>query len=136
MAKLNPEQLSRFESQEDIDAVTSLSESDVQLIDDWLLSFSTDRFQKVAMVVSKALMKSDEQDLLTNIPDVFFGIRVEALVENRLLQGEGDLSNMRFSEVRLANGSFEKETIQVFKVHSVRFTYCAGRVFNAPLAKA
>ncbi len=108
--KLNPEQLSRFESQEDIDAVTSLCESDVQLIDDWLLSFSTDRFQKVAMIVSKALMRSDEQDLLTNIPDVYFGIRVEALVENRLLQGEGDLSNMRFSEVRLANSFIEKET--------------------------
>ncbi|WP_189401660.1 DUF3658 domain-containing protein [Arenicella chitinivorans] len=102
MGRLNTEQISRFESQEDIDAVRSSQESDIQLIDDWLLSFSTDRFQKVAMIVADALMKSDEQRLLTNIPDIFFGMRVEALVENRLLQGEGDLCDMRLGEVRLA----------------------------------
>lgn len=102
MVRLNTEQLSRFESQEDIDAVNSLKESDIQVIDDWLLSFATDQFQKVAMIVAKALMKSDEQGLLTNIPDIFFSMRVEALVENRLLQGEGDLCDMRSSEVRLA----------------------------------
>lgn len=101
MITLTEEQRSRFEDQEDIDAALSLKKEDVALIDSWLLSFASDHYQKVAMLVIKSLTRSVEENLFTDIPDVFFGLRVEALVENHLLQGEGDLSNMRHSEVRL-----------------------------------
>ena len=100
IAILTEEQLSRFEDQEDIDIVLSLKAEDVTLIDNWLLSFASDRYQKVAMLVIKSVTKCNQENILTNVPDVFYGIRVEALVENHQLQGEGDLSNMRHSEVR------------------------------------
>ena len=105
MADLTPEQYSRFESQDDLEIVQGLSESEVKLIDNWLMSFATNNYQKVAMLVAKSLRLSDENNLLTDVPDVYFGIRVERLVENRLLDGDGDLTKMRSSEVRLANHS-------------------------------
>ena len=46
---------------------------------------------------------SDDENLLTDVPDIYFGIRVEVLVEKHLLEGEGDLIKMRSSEVRLAS---------------------------------
>ncbi|GHA21872.1 hypothetical protein GCM10008090_34740 [Arenicella chitinivorans] len=103
MADLAPEQSSRFESQEDIDIVQALSESEVKLIDGWLMSFATNNYQKVAMLVAKSLSLSHENKLLTDVPDIYFGIRVEVLVDNQLLEGEGDLTKMRSSEVRLAS---------------------------------
>ena len=103
MADLTPEQHSRFESQDDLDIVQALSESEVKLIDDWLMSFATHNYQKVAMLVAESLKLSDENNLLTDVPDIYFGIRVEGLVEKNLLEGEGDLTKMRSSEVRLAS---------------------------------
>ena len=103
MADLIPEQHSRFESQDDLDIIQALSESEVKLIDNWLMSFATNNYQKVAMLVAKSLKLSDENNLITDVPDIYFGIRVEGLVEKHLLEGEGDLTKMRSSEVRLAS---------------------------------
>jgi hypothetical protein len=36
-----------------------------------------------------------------NVPDVFYSQRAKALVENGLLESQGNLDFMRYSEVRL-----------------------------------
>jgi len=102
MAELSKEQLARFESHEDLNAVIALSTSDVELIDSWLLEGISHRWQKVAKVVATAIMTSDRLEKLVEIPDLYFGMRVEKMVENRLLKSKGDLTKMRFSEVKLA----------------------------------
>ena len=102
MAELNKEQLERFNSEEDVKAVLSLSTSDTDLIDAWLLDAVSHKWQKVAKVVATAIMTSDRLQKLEEIPDLYFGMRIEKMVSDRLLKSEGDLKQMRFSEVKLA----------------------------------
>ena len=100
MAELSEEQLNRLGSQEDINAVLALTESDIDLIDSWLLDAVSHRWQKVAKVVAIAIMTSDKLQKLEEIPDLYFGMRIEHMVKNHLLKSEGDLKQMRFSEIK------------------------------------
>ena len=52
------------------------------------------------MVVGTTMM-SDGPYRFESIPDVFYSQRVKALVENGLLESQGNLDFMRYSEVRL-----------------------------------
>lgn len=76
------------------------SEIDIEKIDLWFLQNITTQWQKVAMVVAKAIEKSDREELLTNVPDVFFGMRVETLVSEGKVISQGNLKKMRFSEIK------------------------------------
>ena len=100
MAELSKEQLSRFGSKEDINAVLALTVSDINLIDSWLLDAVSHRWQKVAKVVATAIMTSDKLQKLEEIPDLYFGMRIEHMVKNNLLKSEGNLKEMRFSEIK------------------------------------
>ncbi len=89
-------------SAEDAIIVGRLSEIDIEKIDQWLLQNITTQWQKVAMVVAKAIGESDREELLTNVPDVFFGMRVKALVSEGKVISQGNLKKMRFSEIKYA----------------------------------
>ena len=65
-------------------------------LDALILGVAKDRWQKVAMVIAKT------RDLAA--PDIDLdeiARRIRALVAAKRLEGVGDLSNWRFSEVRL-----------------------------------
>lgn len=64
-------------------------------IDDLIKSVATVRWQKVAMIVGKIMT------IRRGLIDEAVVERVIALVESRVLEAQGDLSKMRFSEVRL-----------------------------------
>lgn len=89
-------------SAEDIAAISALSEADIQKIDDWLFSCADGDWKKVAMVVARALSISDEKCEFLEIPDIFFGMRIESLVAAGKLVSSGNLKRMRFSEVKRA----------------------------------
>ncbi|MBS0432985.1 MAG: hypothetical protein JSS21_11365 [Proteobacteria bacterium] len=79
--------------------IEALSQLQLDLIDKTLLANSLPRWRKVAMVV--ALSMELLESTLPEIPDVFFSQRVQRLVSLGLLEAQGDLSRMRFSEIRL-----------------------------------
>ncbi len=81
------------------DLVRTLSAESIEKIDTLLLSQATDRWRKVAMVVGLAM--SALEDRRAGIPDTYYAQRVKLLVERGKLEAQGDLSWMRYSEVRL-----------------------------------
>lgn len=64
-------------------------------IDALLLSQATSSWQKVAMVIGKALQV--DRSLVENK----LGERIAALVESGRLESDGDIRNWRHSEIRL-----------------------------------
>lgn len=68
-------------------------------IDDALLAESTHRFQKVARIVGGVMQSFSDGP--SGIPDIYYARRIAKLVEAGLLESQGNLRRMRFSEVRL-----------------------------------
>ena len=79
--------------------VARLSELELREIDEALVSNANSQWRKVAMVVAVAMSSSSNR--LPGIPDVFYGMRVRKLVEDGVLESQGNLARMRLSEVRL-----------------------------------
>jgi hypothetical protein len=72
--------------------MSNLSDDEV---DELLLAASTPRWQKVSMVIAKAMSAYDTWD------EVKVGRRVVALVRAGALESLGDVRDWRFSEVRV-----------------------------------
>ena len=83
-------------SKEQLARVAQLSHEQVEAIDSALSSQCTASWRKVSHVVGFAL----EQLRLPGIPDVFFALRVREHIALGRLEGRGDLTRMRYSEVR------------------------------------
>jgi hypothetical protein len=83
--------------------VASLSEDFIRSVDRALLSHAMPSLRKVAMLVGLTMMDADLR--APGLPDLFYSNRVRKLVEAGLLEAEGNLHYMRFSEVRLPKGS-------------------------------
>ena len=62
------------------------------------ISDHTDLSTKVAKLVAMFMNESDLH--FSGVPDVFYAQRVQALVDNGLLEAQGNLKFMRYSEVR------------------------------------
>jgi hypothetical protein len=86
-------------SPEEAAVAASLSPQFIERIDAELMSHARRRSRKVAMLVGMAM--GNESVRVPGLPDLFYAQRVRALVEKGLLVGEGNLSFMRYSEVRL-----------------------------------
>jgi hypothetical protein len=84
---------------EDLLAVSALTEEDIAAIDSAILAEARIHWGKVAMVVIKAMDAYPDKYL--DIPDSFYGQRVLQLVLSGKLQSQGNLCRMRFSEVCL-----------------------------------
>ena len=89
-------------SHDDIKVIKSLSNQDFELIDTWLLKHASKSFSKVALVIAKAIEESDSAQVLEYVSDVIFGLRVEKLVSENKLIAQGNVRNMRSSEIKLA----------------------------------
>ena len=79
-------------------AIAALGESDLATIDGAILARCEEHWRKVAYIVGSAMMDMPER--FDRIPDLFYAVRVRALVEAGLLEAQGNLRRMRFSEVR------------------------------------
>lgn len=88
--------LTKEQYQERIDALTP---DELQQIDNALMAGATTQFRKVARIVGIAMTANE--DSTKRIPDDFYASRVRRLVEEGRLISEGDLDQMRRSEVRL-----------------------------------
>ena len=82
--------------------VASLSADFLRKVDAALLSQAKGTWRKVAMLVGSAMMDSALR--VPGLPDTFYAMRVRKLVEVGVLEAEGNLDYMRFSEVRLPGG--------------------------------
>ncbi|MCP4976228.1 MAG: hypothetical protein GY931_08720 [Maribacter sp.] len=78
--------------------ISSLSDTEVEQIDSVLLSNTRQVWSKVAMVV--AITMNELQLQYSNIPDVYYAMRIRKLVNIGELESQGFIENMRYSEVR------------------------------------
>lgn len=83
--------------------VAELTEVEIKAIDNALLSNTSTRWQKVAMVIAITMHKLPSR--VEGIPDVYYSNRVQRLVSDGLLESQGNLSRMRYSEVRRAGST-------------------------------
>ncbi len=81
---------------EDVTLPESVSEAD---IDQVIFSVLTPRWQKMAMILAKALDQCGQWPSPISAPAI--AARIHVLAESGLLQGAGDLRKWRHSEVRL-----------------------------------
>ncbi len=68
-------------------------------IDECILRFATVRWKKVAMVAADVMFETDPD--MSEVSDVEVAERVKVLVDQGQLLAQGDLGNMRYSEIRL-----------------------------------
>ncbi|WP_242102013.1 DUF3658 domain-containing protein [Lysobacter sp. M2-1] len=85
----------------DLLAIATLSQGDIQAIDLALVTNSVAQWRKVAYVVGMAM--EAYPDRFHDIPDIYYAERVKVLVSQGMLESQGNLSRMRFSEIRLPN---------------------------------
>ena len=86
-------------------AAAKLTAADLQIIDSAILANSSNRWLKVARVVTDA-----ENALKDRFPDLtyrFYALRLADLVDDGKLESKGNLDYMRFSEVRIPNAETE-----------------------------
>lgn len=79
--------------------VSSLTAEEILAIDEALLRNASAQWRKVARIVGTTV--SSPPGSLHEIPDVYYAERVRDLVRRGVLQSQGDLTRMRYSEVRL-----------------------------------
>lgn len=70
---------------------------DLAVIDNLLLSSTTDQWRKVAMVVAMAMNKAE----LAGIDDTFLAARIASLADAGRIEARSDINLMRHSEIRL-----------------------------------
>jgi len=81
----------------------TLSDDFIRKVDLALLSHANTSWRKAAMLVGLTMMEAELR--VPGLPDLFYSRRVRRLVEAGLLEADGNLDYMRFSEVRLPSGS-------------------------------
>lgn len=77
--------------------ISALSSDQIQKIDLEIRCCCGSNWQKVARIVGAAMCQMAGME---GIPDIYFLSRVRVLVDLGKLESRGDLSKMRFSEVR------------------------------------
>jgi hypothetical protein len=76
-----------------------LTAADLKRIDECLLSHTSHLSYKVARVIGRTM-----QDLrleFPGLPDVFYSTRIKHLAQAGAIEAAGNLSRMRYSEIRL-----------------------------------
>lgn len=80
--------------------VARLTEEDITAIDNKLLSLITDDYRKVAMIVGLFIMESQNP---WNLADLFYRDRIIVMAENGLIEHQGNLNFMGYSEIKIAD---------------------------------
>ena len=87
-------------SKEQEERVAQLTDAELQIIDQGLLSNTSTNWRKVARVVGAAMMLGSPARI-DGIPDIFYAQRVRKLVQSGKLESDGNLDYIGYSEVRL-----------------------------------
>jgi len=93
-------------SREQSSLVAQLTQEQLAAIDSTLLAQCAGSWRKVSYVVGSAL----QQLRLSGVPDTFFVLRVKEHIARGKLEGRGDLSRIRYSEVRVPAVSGDNAT--------------------------
>ena len=88
-------------NEEQKELASKLTNEQVAEIDNTILKFVSHRWQKVAKIVGATM--SELPSRIHGIPDVYYAQRVKIMVENGILESQGNLQRMRYSEIRLKN---------------------------------
>ena len=88
--------------------VEKLGEREIEEIDRALMTNIIPRWRKLAMVIGVTMSKMPHR--MVGVPDIFYAERMRKLVEAGHVESQGDLSRMRFCEVRLPGVHGENET--------------------------
>ena len=83
---------------EQLKLIESLTDSDIETIDNALLTNTAYHWRKVARVVSATMLELPSR--VEGIPDSYYSLRIQKLVNDGLLESQGNLSYMRYSEIR------------------------------------
>lgn len=86
-------------SAEEQSVVAKLTDADLLIIDAAIMTNSSNRWLKVAMVVWRAEKALSDQ--YPGLSYIFYAQRLIHLVDERRLESQGYLDYMRFSEVRI-----------------------------------
>lgn len=84
---------------EELEFIAALGKKQLRAIDSAIMLTAREQRRKVAFVVGAVMDKLHAR--VPGIPDVFLAQRVAALVSQGRLESRGDLSRMRYSEVRV-----------------------------------
>ena len=87
-------------TQEQLKLVSNLSEAELNYIDSTLLSNVSSQWRKAARVIGTTMSEKDNK--ITGIPDIYYSQRLSRLVKKGLIESQGNLQAMRYSEVRLS----------------------------------
>jgi uncharacterized protein DUF3658 len=79
--------------------IAALRPEQIQAIDAAVMRVADRNWRKVALVVGTVMGTFPGR--VPGIPDVFYAQRVAALVSHGRLESQGNLSRMRYSEVRI-----------------------------------
>ena len=85
-------------SQEQQARINKLSVEDKNEIDEMLLKHTCEMWRKVARVVGTSM--SEFKGKFKGVPDVYFAKRVQSLVDRGILESQGNLNRMGYSEVK------------------------------------
>ena len=77
-----------------------LTDEELKIIDQGLLSNTSTQWRKVARVVGGTMMSGSEYRI-DGIPDIFYAQRLRKLIEDGKLEATGNLNYIGGSEVRL-----------------------------------
>ncbi len=84
---------------EQLELVAKLSATEIKEVDNVLLSNACQHWRKVVRIVGTIMFELPGRTF--GIPDAYYVQRVRYLVKLGLLESQGNLSCMRYSEVRL-----------------------------------
>jgi len=90
-------------TKEQLEAASKLSKEQINEIDTAIISIASAQWQKVAKIVGMTMSKLPSR--VKGIPDLFYARRIEKLVREGVLESQGNLQFMRYSEVRLKEKS-------------------------------
>jgi hypothetical protein len=80
--------------------VAQLTDAELQIIDQGLLSNTSIHWRKVARVVGSTMLFGSPTRI-EGIPDIFYAQRVRKLVESGILESMANLDYIGYSEVRI-----------------------------------
>jgi uncharacterized protein DUF3658 len=99
MTESDDKQLDRPLMPEEEAQARLLTAADLKRIDECLLSKTSHQWSKVARVIGQTMLVLHRE--FPSLPDVFYSTRIKHLAESGAIEAAGNLSRMRFSEIRL-----------------------------------
>jgi Protein of unknown function len=88
-------------SSDELTAIKRLSTEELKTVDSFIIENCKKEYRKVAMVAGTAFLHF--KDIFTDLSPIFYSERIKILVSAGILESEGNLNYMRYSEIRLSS---------------------------------